>query len=88
MGIATVPCLDASLSKEQVSAHLQQSGNDLQIVLDFHPKFHPLHDIWTQLIWSGNTDLIKLPQKDALWKFDISYRKQSRILQRALYSIW
>lgn len=88
MGIPTVPCLDASLSKEQVSAHLQQSGKDLQIVLDFHSKVHPLHDIWTQLIWSGDTNLIKLPQIDALWKFDIKYRKQSRILQRALYSIW
>jgi hypothetical protein len=88
MGIPTVPCLDASLSKEQVFAHLQQSGKDLQIVLYSHSKFHPLHHIWAQLIWSGDTDLIKLPQKDALWKFDIRYRKQSRILQRALFFIW
>ena len=88
MGIATVPCLDTSLSKEQIYARLQQSGNDLRIVLlDFHPKLHPLHDIWSQLIWSG-PGLLTLRQTDALWKFDISYRKQSRILQRALFFIW
>ncbi|KAL3773551.1 hypothetical protein ACHAW5_006449 [Stephanodiscus triporus] len=82
----TVPCLDASLSKVQVFATLQQSGQDLSIKVTIQPGLSLNHMVWAELIY-GNTKLLNQNQKDALWKFDMRYQDHSCILKRALFHL-
>ena len=82
----TVPCLDASLSKVQVFAILQQSGKDLSIEFTIQPGLSLTHMVWAELIY-GNTKKLNQHQKDVLWKFDNMYQDHSCILKRALFHL-
>ena len=82
----TVPCLDASLSKAQVFANLQESGKDLSIKLTIQSELSLNTMVWAELIY-GNTKSLNQHHKDVLWKFDNAYQDQSSILKRSLFHV-
>jgi hypothetical protein len=86
MKIATVPCLDALLSKAQVFAILQRSGQDLSIKLTIQPGLSLNTMLWSELVY-GNTKLLNQHHKDVWWKFDNGYHAHSCILKRALFRV-
>jgi hypothetical protein len=79
-------CLDASLSKAQVFAHLQRSGINLSIKLEVQPKHSAYPLVFSQLMYSESI-LLDRVQKNALLKFDSEHGNQSCTLKRALFHI-
>lgn len=84
--VADIPCLDASLSKAQVSAHLQLSGINLSIVFGIQPTYSAYYRVFSQLVYSEST-LLDQNQKNSLQKFDSEHGKQSNTLIRALFHL-
>jgi hypothetical protein len=87
MGITTIPCVDASLSREQVYRYLQLSGKKLSMNMPDQPLFSPTTEAWFELIF-GDSKSLDQNLKDALWKFDEEYHTQSDILLHALFMMW
>jgi len=79
-------CLDASLSKAHVFAHLQRSGINLSIKLEVQPKHSAYPLVFSQLMYSESI-LLDRVQKNALLKFDSEHGNQSCTLKRALFHI-